>query len=310
MSQKERNKALFQAESAIGRVDKAVADYMEVSRSQLQQMAPRFYINDRNVKPSASVPEGATVACTYYDLPEPEIQPEYLPLDIIFEDRNTLVINKEQGVVVHPAPGHYQGTLIQGVLYHCKEMIQQFDEDSPRPGIVHRLDKDTSGVIVVGKNPESRDFLAAQFKDRVTQKRYIAIVHGTPLKKRGTIETLHKRDRWDRQRFTVSSQGKEAVTSYRVIESFGAYSLIEFYPKTGRTHQIRVHAKHMGHPILGDPMYGKRGEKTDYTLMLHALELDICLLGEESARTFVAPRPERFTRCIEELQAINSEDPK
>ncbi len=299
-----RNKVTFQAPTGIGRIDKAISDHMEISRNQLQQMTPRFYINDRNVKPSATVQEGDTLTCTYHDLPEQEIVPGYIPLDIIYEDANTLVLNKEQGVVVHPAPGHYQETLIQGVLYYCKEMVSTFGDEVMRPGIVHRLDKDTSGVIIVGKNPESRDFLAAQFKDRLTEKSYLALVHGTPQKKRGTIETLHKRNRWDRQRFTVAKDGKEAITSYRVIESYGRYSLVEFRPKTGRTHQIRVHAKHMGHPIVGDPLYGARGEKGSMTLMLHAKELTITLLGESEPRTFSAEQPERFDIYIKEIQAI------
>lgn len=273
---------------------------MQIPRSQLQQMAPQFYINNLNVKPSTKVPLGSLVTCTYYDLPELDITPEYVPLDILYEDANTLVINKAQGIVVHPAPGHYHSTLIQGVLYHCKEMAHTFDADSVRPGIVHRLDKDTSGVIIMGKNPASRDFLAAQFKNRVTKKIYRALVHGSPTKKRGVVEAFHKRHRWDRQKFSVSNQGKEAITEYRVIESFKTHALMEFYPKTGRTHQIRVHAKHLGHPIVGDPIYGARKEPIPATLMLHALQLTIQLIGEESPRTFEAPMPSRFGQFIDQ----------
>ncbi len=298
MNQDDPQQLSFVAVDGGSRVDKVVAEYLEISRSQLQQMAPSFMVGNISVKPSYTVKEHDTISCQYYELPQPNIEPAYVPLDILYEDANVLVINKAQGVVVHPAPGHYESTLIQGVLYYCNGMGEKFQEDNLRPGVVHRLDKDTSGVIIMAKNPEAQSFLADQFKERTTEKTYIAIVHGVPKHKRGVVETLHTRHRWDRQRFTVSNhQGKEAVTSYRVDQDYGATALVYFFPKTGRTHQIRVHAKHLGHPIVGDPIYGK--PKDQNSLMLHALELTIMLPGHKEPSTFLAPQPDRFTEYLQ-----------
>ncbi len=300
MNQSSPQTISFSAVEGGSRIDKVVAEYLGVSRSQLQQMDPSFMVGKIVVKPSYTVKPEDTLSCQYHELPQPNIEPAYVPLNILYEDENVLVINKEQGVVVHPAPGHFQDTLIQGVLYYCNGMEERFTDENVRPGVVHRLDKDTSGVIIMAKNPEAQSFLADQFKARTTEKTYIAIVHGAPKKKRDVIETLHTRHRWDRQRFTVSThQGKEAVTGYRVAQSYENYSLVYFFPKTGRTHQIRVHAKHIGCPIVGDPIYGK--PKDTSSLMLHALELKITIPGHSEPSTFFAPEPDRFSNYLKVL---------
>jgi len=223
-----------------------------------------------------------------------------MALDIRFEDSRVLVINKPAGVVVHPAAGNHTRTLIQGILYHCHEIGQAFPDDALRPGIVHRLDKDTSGVIIAAKTPEAHDFLSDQFKRRAVSKKYYALVKGRMPNNRGTIKTKIARDRQHRKRFAVSTDhGKDAETRFRVLKNFEHYSFISLKPKTGRTHQLRVHMAHAGHPIVGDKIYSRKDNRLPLApLMLHAYSLTIRTEEGGDPRIFRAPLSRQFRKTL------------
>jgi 23S rRNA pseudouridine1911/1915/1917 synthase len=222
------------------------------------------------------------------------------------------VVDKAQGMVVHPGAGRHGGTLANALLYRRQQPQFQHSGEGGngggewlRPGIVHRLDKDTSGVIIAAWDSETLTFLADQFKSRRVRKTYAAIVRGVPREAAGRIETMIARDSRDRKRFAVSSsgdKGKSALTLYRVIRSWNNYSLVLLRPRTGRTHQLRVHLRYLGHPIVGDPIYGSTDPLfPQASLMLHAKSLCLTLPGETAPRTFKAPLPDRFYRMVKEL---------
>jgi len=291
------------------RADRYLADYLNIfSRSQIKNRNVRILLNKKEVKLSKILNSGDVITVEYNNPVPMDLSPEDIDLDIIHEDNNTIVINKPQGMVVHPGAGNYSGTLVHGLLYHCNEMTNRFNEDDFRPGIVHRLDKDTSGVIISAKNPDALEFLASQFRNKTTEKYYLAIVKGVPVKSEGIIETYIARDITNRKKFTVSdSRGKKAVSHYKVIESWKSLSLVLLGLETGRTHQLRVHMLHLGNPILGDPVYGRTsGIFPNASLMLHAYELSIALppLGNKKntePEKFRAPIPRRFLEIIEQL---------
>lgn len=201
--------------------------------------------------------------------PAPMVAAEDIPLEILFEDEHLLVINKAAGMVVHPGAGHHEGTLVSALLHHCPRLADA--SDGARPGIVHRLDKETSGCLVVAKTDAAHASLAAQFAARTVAKTYLALTSGAPRRTFGDIEAPIARHAVHRQKMTISDRGREASTEYRVLESDEKRSLIECRPRTGRTHQIRVHLKHIGCPVLGDPVYGHRGGYDRH--MLHAWKL-------------------------------------
>jgi 23S rRNA pseudouridine1911/1915/1917 synthase len=239
-------------------------------------------------------------------------------LDILFEDRHLLVINKPPGLVVHPAAGHASGTLVNGILHHCPN-LEGIGGDM-RPGIVHRLDKDTSGIIVVAKTAHALAGLSHQFKTRSVDKRYCALVHGLPDRDSGTIDLPVGRHPVDRKKMsTVSPHGREALTLWRIKEKFEGAALLEVYLKTGRTHQIRVHCKSMGHPIIGDPVYGTRKKLSNLAKgkvpfyqavkkadrqMLHAFQLGFAHPVTAENHHFDAPLPEDMIAVIEALKKI------
>ncbi len=283
------------------RVDKYISDVWGIlTRSQIKQRDARVFIGGAPVKLSRKVTAGEVVDIEYSPPEKMDLAPENIPLDVIFENRDVLVINKPQGLVVHPAAGNFTGTLVHGLLfrYQEEEFEDSFGSQDVRPGIVHRLDKDTSGILITAKNPEALEFLSRQFRDKKAHKRYVALVKGTPSPREGRIDNYLVRDPRNRKKFTWrkgSSQGKHAVTDYRVMREFDGYSLMFLYPRTGRTHQLRVHTLSLGHPILGDPIYGRNMGQGGVTLMLHAARLTICLPGESEPRTFRAPLPDRFS---------------
>jgi 23S rRNA pseudouridine1911/1915/1917 synthase len=291
------------------RADRYLADHLNIfSRSQIKNRNVRILLNKKEVKLSKILNSGDVITVEYNNPVPMDLSPENINLDIIYEDNNSIVINKPQGMVVHPGAGNYSGTLVHGLLYHCNEMTNRFNEDDFRPGIVHRLDKDTSGVIISAKNPDSLEFLSSQFRNKTTEKSYLAIVKGVPVKSEGIIETNIARDITNRKKFTVSdSRGKKAKSHYKVIESWNSLSLVLLGLETGRTHQLRVHMLHLGNPILGDPIYGRTsGIFPNSSLMLHAYELSITLpfsANKNNTKTerFRAPIPERFLEIIEKL---------
>ena len=274
-----------------------------LTRSMISSVTTRLTVNGKVVKKSRIVKQGDAISITWEEPTAGELVAQDIPLDILYEDEDVIVVNKPQGMVVHPAAGNPDGTLVNALLHHDDSARPMEDEQRLRPGIVHRLDKDTSGVIITAKHLLAHDYLAKQFKDRQTVKHYIAILQGVPIEASGIIQTRIARDPHDRKRFSVTpdqQRGKDCLSVYRVLRRFGSnYALVLLEPKTGRTHQLRVHMKHIGCPILGDPIYGRRDRALpDATLMLHAARLHIRIPKDDSPMTFRAPPPERFIELI------------
>ena len=291
------------------RADKYIADIAGVlSRSQLKARSAVIAVNGKVEKPSRRLKPGDLIEVRWTEEPEHSFDPEKLDVSILYEDENVFVFDKAQGMVTHPANGNWHGTLANAALWLDAE--RRGGGSPPRGGIVHRLDKDTSGVIIVARNAKTHEFLAAQFKNRTTRKEYWAIVCGSPKEPSGRIENGLARDKRDRKKFAgYESGGKHAVTDYRVLAVWSAggnrdYALVALYPKTGRTHQLRVHMAGLRCPILGDPLYGKKDPfLPDATLMLHARRLKIALPGLTEPMLFKAPLPQRFRAVIAALEA-------
>jgi 23S rRNA pseudouridine1911/1915/1917 synthase len=289
------------------------------SRSQAKARITEARVNGRSVRLSHKLKPGDLVSVEYTDAPPIDLLPEEIPLNILFENEDVIVIDKPQGMVVHPGSGNPGGTLLNALLFHCKGLGKAFGKEEPRPGIVHRLDKETSGVLIAAKNPRAHELLSAQFKSRRARKRYLALVQGRPRELRGNVETRIARDPTNRKRFAISKDlGRIATTGYLVLRLYsipadarsktGApariYGFVSLYPRTGRTHQLRVHMKHLSAPILGDALYGRIDPLfAGISLMLHAHKLSIILPGETSPREFTAPLPERFRRALRELHS-------
>jgi 23S rRNA pseudouridine1911/1915/1917 synthase len=263
------------------------------SRSQLQTRLEELLVNGRTVKPSARLDVGDRITVVLRPAPAMVALPEPLPLDVLFEDDDVVVIDKPSGMVVHPGSGNRSGTLVNALLDRYRDFGARFPE-SPRPGIVHRLDKDTSGVIVVAKHAAAHAQLALQFSERTVGKLYTAWVAGRPVPAVGRIATRLRRDPRNPLRIQVSETGKRAVTRYRVRKTVDAASLLALRPITGRTHQLRVHLRWLGHPILGDPLYAGRAKGSAPRLLLHAHRLAIVLPGSGRRMVFEAPLPAGF----------------
>jgi 23S rRNA pseudouridine1911/1915/1917 synthase len=234
---------------------------------------------------------------------ELNIEPEPIPLDIVYEDADVIVVNKPRGMVVHPAPGHYTGTLVNALLHHCRDLSGI--NGVLRPGIVHRIDKDTSGLLMAAKNDKAHLSLAGQLKAHTVTRKYIAVVHGNVAHDRGTIDAPIGRDPSDRQRFTVTGKnGKEAVTHFIVLDRIQDYSVLELKLETGRTHQIRVHMKYIGHPLVGDPMYGRsKGNPIDGQA-LHAGVLGFAHPADGRYLEFAAELPEDMKHLLDVLRTL------
>jgi 23S rRNA pseudouridine1911/1915/1917 synthase len=284
------------------RIDAYIADVLKLfSRSQVKRRVLSLRINGSSAKPSKQLLPGDRLEITYSEEPRLRLEPEKIELRILYEDRHVLVINKEQGMVVHPAGGNWSGTLVNALLWHCTDLRNGFGSDEARPGIVHRLDKDTSGVIITAKDSQSREFLSEQFRRRTVLKRYLAIVEGSLPAGRGRIDTWIARDPHHRKRFTCllqgsgASRGRRGLTFYRELKRLNDFTVVSLRPRTGRTHQLRVHMAHLGCPIVGDRLYGwKPRGRRGWPLMLHAHRLRIRLPGAQQPRTFEAPVPDRF----------------
>ncbi len=290
-------------EEAGKRIDKVVTENIPgLSRSQCQNLINKgkVLVNGQNVKPSRAVK-----ARDWVEIKIPAqskgVKPQNIPLDIIYEDQDIIVVNKQAGMVVHPGPGHPDNTLVNGLLHHCQSLAKVGDPS--RPGIVHRLDKGTSGVIVVAKTNQSYQKLVKQFKKRVVAKTYFAIVHGSFEEKEGLIDMPIGRDKIHRKQMTVTSKnGKPSVTEFVVKRETGGFSLLEITPETGRTHQIRVHLSQIGHPILGDSKYGKRSEKLAIKrFMLHASSIKFKHPTSQRKVEFKAPLPANFKLILDSL---------
>ena len=296
------------------RLDKYVSSQDAApTRSQIKEGALRVLVNGTERKLSHKVRSGDEIALEWEaKAVSPLIAPEDIPLDVLYEDDDVCVVNKAQGMVVHPAAGHWSGTLVNALLFRWgKEAIDVSqagegwqESECCRPFIVHRLDKDTSGVMITAKNARAKDFLAHQFQSRHgLTKEYIAICRGRPPQVRGVVQKPIARDPKDGKLFCVSPTGKTAQTFYRCICCYGEYSLMVLRITTGRTHQIRVHLKSIGCPVLGDPLYSKSDRKFPRaTLMLHSRLLSITLPSQSTPSLFKAHTPERFLSVLQLLK--------
>lgn len=299
------------------RLDKYIASLPNgMNRSKLKSGVTEILVNGKKVKISQKVKANDQIDIQWENNIPDNIDPQDIPLDIVYEDENVTVVNKKQGMVTHPACGNWDGTLVNALLYHWgRQSIEQL-KDGPtsailerrRPGIVHRLDKETSGIIITAKNRDSEEFLQKQFKDKTLQKEYILICTGRPKVRTGDIRTQIIRDPKNRYRFKAvedTDEGKYARTLYHCIACYGNYSLIRVRLKTGRTHQIRVHMKYLGCPILGDSVYNKQDSLfPDATLMLHSHQLKIRIPGskENEYSIFRTKVPGRFQKIEKELR--------
>jgi len=311
------------------RLDKYISTVPNgMNRSKLKSGVTQILINGKKSKLSQKVKAGDLIDIEWEDNIPDDIIPENIPLDIIYEDENVTVINKKQGMVTHPACGNWNGTLVNALLYHWgRQSIEQLKQGSNseilmrrRPGIVHRLDKETSGIIITAKNRDSEEWLIKQFKDKSIRKEYILIVKGRPPAYAGDIRTQIIRDPKNRKRFkavTDTSEGKYARTLYHCIAAYGNYTLVRVRLKTGRTHQIRVHMKYLGCPIVGDSIYNKTDPQfPDESLMLHSKLLEIKLPGAKESKVFISKTPLRFLKFQKKLKAkfpkklINKDDVK
>lgn len=292
-----------EAEDAGTRADVFLAAKLGVSRSNMQKLLEdgRVKRGEKIIKANYKVRAGEMFVV---DIPEPEpieAVPENIPLDIIYEDDDVVVLNKARGMVVHPAPGNYTSTLVNALLYHCSNLSGI--NSAIRPGIVHRLDKDTSGIMIVAKNDAAHISLSQQIQSKTAVRTYLAVVRGNIKTDSGTIETQIARDKTDRKKMAVVKEGgRDAITDYEVLERFGKYTLVRCKLRTGRTHQIRVHMEYLGYPLVGDPKYSPM--KTPFgikgqALHSHTLEFTHPRTGERMK--FEAPLPEDMHKIITRL---------
>ncbi|WP_323694224.1 RluA family pseudouridine synthase [Staphylococcus pseudintermedius] len=299
-------KHIFNIEDAthhLQRIDKILPEFnSEWSRSQLQEWIKEglIEVNGKAVKSNYKLKLGDRIEITEKEVVEADIQAENLNLDIYYEDDDVAIVYKPKGMVVHPSPGHYTGTLVNGLMYQIKNLSGINGEI--RPGIVHRIDKDTSGLLMVAKNDVAHRSLVEQLMAKTVKRKYIALVHGHIPHEFGTIDAPIGRNKNDRQSMAVVDDGKEAMTHFNVIETFKNYTLVECELETGRTHQIRVHMKYIGYPLVGDPKYGPKK-----TLEIGGQALHAGLIGFEHPKTGeyierFAPLPAEFEAVIEQVR--------
>ena len=288
------------------RIDKYLSSVNEqLSRSYIQKLLKSglVLVDGKPVKASYQVDEGDVISLDIPEAVEPEIEPEDMDLDILYEDQDVILVNKPKGMVVHPAAGHYSHTLVNGLMYHCKAQLSGIN-GVMRPGIVHRIDMDTTGVIIACKNDMAHNSIAAQLKEHSITRRYQAIVHGVLKDDAGTVEGPIGRHPTDRKKMSINyNNGKSAVTHYKVLKRFRQYTHVECRLETGRTHQIRVHMASIGHPLLGDLVYGP-GKCPIPGLQgqtLHAGVLGFIHPRKGEYMEFTAPLPEYFAKLLNTL---------
>ena len=268
------------------RIDVYLSKLLDVSRSKIGKL--ELKVNDKNVKSSYIVKENDVIDIPVLTEEEIKAEPEKLNLDIVYEDDDVIVVNKPNGMVVHPAIGNTKHTLVNGLLYHSKELSKKNGEF--RPGIVHRIDAYTTGLLMIAKNDKAHEFLAKQLSEKTTHRKYIALVWGVINNDTGTIDAPIGRDINDRKKMSITANGKEAITHFKVLKRYKDATLIELKLETGRTHQIRVHMNYIGHPVVNDPVYGKRKLIDNTGQCLHAKELG-----------FIHPKTKKYMEFSREL---------
>ena len=286
------------------RLDVFLAEETGWSRSQvkLQIDSSRAMVNGKSCKAGFLIKNGDVISLSFSkEILEINAEAENIPLDIVYEDDDFAIINKPQGMVVHPAPGAYNHTLVNALLYHFENLSSA--SDKIRPGIVHRIDKDTSGLLVVAKNDKAHESLAKQIAEHSCFRHYLALLEGNLKQDSGTIDTFIGRNPADRKQMAVLDEGKKAITHYKVLERYGNYCLVEFVLETGRTHQIRVHSKHLGHPIVGDKTYGIKNQKFNLDgQLLHAYKLELTHPKTAKRMQFECKIPDYFTKILNKLK--------
>lgn len=297
-----RQEIFITEELAGDRIDKFLSEqYETLSRSFIQKLlkSGEVYVGSKAVKSSYKVAEGDVITFEVPEAVEPEIEAEDIPLDILYEDHDVILINKPKGMVVHPAAGHYTGTLVNALMFHCKDDLSGIN-GVLRPGIVHRIDMDTTGVLIACKNDLAHNSIAEQLKEHSITRRYQAIVHGNLKNDEGSVDAPIGRHPQDRKKMCINQQnGKHAVTHYKVLNRFDKFTHIECRLETGRTHQIRVHMASLGHPLLGDAVYGPA--KSPFKLQgqtLHAGILGFVHPRSGEYMEFAAPLPDYFHHLL------------
>lgn len=284
------------------RVDKFLASKLDKSRNEIKNLLTKgkVQINNNVIKPSYLVQENDEITIIIEEAFEGKIEKKDIKIDVVYEDADVIVVNKESGMVVHPANGHYDDTLVNALMYHCTDLSTINGEI--RPGIVHRIDKDTSGLLVACKNDHAHNHIAKQLKEKSSTRIYLSIVYGNFEHNFGKIDAPIARDPYDRKKMAIVEGGKEAVTHFKVLERYGDFSLLELKLETGRTHQIRVHMNYIGHPVLGDPLYGKKKNVTPFGQYLHAATLGFVHPSTNEFMEFKAEPPKEFMDKLNELR--------
>lgn len=290
------------------RLDIFIKEKSDLSRTYIDSLIKESYVKVNDIivlKSSYKMKINDCVDITEKEVVELDLKPENIPLNIIYEDDDILIIDKDRGMVVHPSNGHLSKTLVNAILYHCKDNLSSIN-GVIRPGIVHRIDKDTSGILCICKNDLSHKNIAKQFAEHTNVRKYKAIVRGNILQNEGIINKPIGRDKRNRLRMAIDKAGKEAITEYRVIEKYDNYTLIECNLKTGRTHQIRVHMKDLGHPILGDLVYGKpdKNFKELNGQILHAYYLEFNHPRTNERMVFLSNLPEYFNKVLNKIKNL------
>lgn len=295
---------IVKEEDHIDRIDKYIgAQQADLSRNRVQQLISEgcVFVNDELCKAKYKVKIGDRILLSFEDQCAMEATPEDMNLNVCYEDHDVIVINKPKGVVVHPANGNQSGTLVNGLLFHCEDLSGI--NGILRPGIVHRIDKDTTGLLIAAKNDKAHASLSKQLQTKTVSRLYYALVHGVIEHEFGTIDAPIGRDPKDRQRMTVIGENsKDARTHFKVLERFQDYTFIECRLETGRTHQIRVHMKYIGHPVVGDEKYSYRKTMKTNGQLLHAHQLTFIHPTTDEAVTVDAPLPKQFEEILEELR--------
>ena len=305
----ERNKIIefFAENPSFERLDSIVSSKCGITRSAAASLINDgcVFVSDKAAVKSRRPKDGEPIKILMPEPKECDAKPQNIPIEIIYEDEYLLVVNKPRGMVVHPAPGNYDGTLVNALLYHCQGKLSGIN-GVIRPGIVHRIDKDTSGLLIVAKTDEAHVFLASQIKEHSFSRIYNAIVYGVIKEDEGTVDLPIGRNPNDRKKMAVTDKNsKKAVTHYKVLERYKGYTMLELRLETGRTHQIRVHMSHIGHAVLGDPLYAPNGGKNPFGLSgqcLHAKTIGFIHPASREYMEFMSENPKYFTDIIEKLR--------